>query len=166
MGDGGERAKKPWHFWILQAIVAVQVLWSLVRVVPGLAGLGAHIHEPAVLWWLIETTLVWVVSIALVLSLQRRGLRRPDIVAPITGLLWWANGLYRAISGLGQPPPPDLKGVMFENVPAESEIAGIVIVHGLLFLLVATLLLHRKSRAYLVGAPPDVAPSSNPAGLS
>ena len=50
---------------------------------------------------------------------------------------------------------------MFENVPAESEIAGLVIVQGLLFLLVATLLFHRKSRAYLVfGALPNVTPSS------
>ena len=36
-------------------IVAGQVLWSIVCVMPGLGGLGAHIHEPAVVWWLIET---------------------------------------------------------------------------------------------------------------
>jgi len=164
--DGAPRPKKPWHFWILQAIVAVQVLWSIVRIVPGLRGIAPHLREPAVIWWLVETKLVWAVSILFVLSLQRIGFRRPDIIAPVTGLLWWANGLYRAISGLGQPTPPDLKGVMFEDVPADSAIAGTVIVHGLLFALIATLLWHRKSRAYLVGAPPDVSPASNPAGAS
>ena len=141
----------------------MQVLWSIVRIVPGLAGIGGHLREPAVLLWILETLLVWAVAIALVVSLQR-GFRRSDLIAPVTGLLWWANGLYRAISSFGAPPPPDLKRVMFEDVPTASAIAGIVIVHGLLFCLVATLLWQRKSRAYLIGAPPVAASTSDPAG--
>jgi hypothetical protein len=163
---GGEPAvRKPWHLWVLQAIVAVQVVWSLVHIVPVMAGIGARLREPAALLLMLETFAAWAVAIALVVSLQR-GFRRSDIIAPVAGLFWWVNGLLRAISSLGAPPPPDLERVTFDGVPPVSQVLGMLTVHALLLWLVATLLWHEKSRAYLTGALPGAASPSKPAGAA
>ena len=108
----------------------------------------SRLHEPAVLGWLLGSLFGLAVMILLLLALER-WLRRPEIAAPAIGLLWWARGVFFAVRSFGQPPAPDLKPFLFENVPAASEAAGLIIVHGLLLWLVGSLLWHRQSRAYL-----------------
>ena len=163
---GGEPVvRKPWHLWVLQAIVAVQLVWSLIRIVPVLASIGARLHERAALLLMLETFAVWAVAIMLVVSLQR-GFRRSDVIAPVAGLFWWANGLYRAIASLGASPPHLERGTV-KAAPDLPYALGVLAVHALLFWLVATLLWHGKSRAYLTGAPPVVvSPSKNPTGAA
>ena len=146
-------AKKPWRLWILQAIATIQVVLTVVRGVPLAKAAGQHLLELAGLWWFLQIVFPVAVAVVLVLAIQRV-VRRPDIVAPVAGGIWWAYGLYGAISALGAPPPPDLKHVMFEDVPVQSEIAALVVIHGVLLFLAGSLLWHRNSRAYLAGATP------------
>jgi len=146
-------AKKPWRLWILQAIVALQVVVAGVRWIPLAKAAGKHLLELAGLWWLVQ--MLWPVALAVVLMLAiERVFRRSDIVAPVAGGIWWAWGLYGVISALGAPPPPDLKHLMYEDVPVQSEIAALVVVQGFLLWLAGSLLWHRKTRAYLAGATP------------
>ena len=140
--------EKPWRIWILQAIAALQMLGIISQLVGRLAGAASRLREPAVLGWLLGALLGLAVVILLLLALQRR-LRRPEIAAPAVGLLWWAEGVFSAARSFGRPPPPDLKRFMFDNVPAPFEVAGLVLLHGLVLWLVGSLVWHRQSRAYL-----------------
>lgn len=158
MTDPAKPIRKPWRLWILQAIATVQVLLAVVRGIPLVKAAGRHLLELAGLWWLLQMLFAVVVAIVLVLALER-AFRRSEVVAPAAGFLWWAYGLYVAISALGEAPPPDLKRVLFEDVPRASEIAGVVVVHGLLLWLAGSLRWHPPSRAYLVGATPTAAPN-------
>jgi hypothetical protein len=146
-------AKKPWRLWILQAIATLQVVLTVVRGIPLARAAGKHLLELAGLWWFLQMVFPVTVAVVLVLAIERV-IRRSDVVAPVAGGLWWAYGLYGAINALGAPPPPDLKHVMFEDVPVQSEIAALVVIHGVLLFLAGSLLWHRKSRAYLAGATP------------
>jgi hypothetical protein len=153
--------KKPWRIWILQAIAAIQMLAGARRLVTGLMSAGPHLHEPAVLWWLLESMFGLAVVVVLFAGLQR-WLRRPEIVAPAVGFLWWAMGVYVAVRSFGQPPTPEVKPFLFDNVSPGAQAGGIVIAHGLILVLVGSLLWHRPSRAYLGGVPRDGGPPSNP----
>ncbi len=148
MSETATPIKKPWGIWLLEAIAALQILTRVSRLARDLTGATSRLREPAVLGWLLGSLLGLAVLTLLLLALQRR-LRRPEIAAPAVGLLWWAQGVFFAVRSFGRPPGPDLKRFLFENVPPESEFAGLVIVHGLLLWLVGSLLWHGRTRAYL-----------------
>lgn len=148
MTDAPNRTRKPLRLWALQAIATLQIAAAVVRGIPAVKAIRAHLFQAAGLWWMLQTLLVVATCIVLVLGLER-AFRRSDLVAPAAGFVWWSCGLIGAIRSLGEPPPSDLKGLMFENVDPASEIAALVIVHGLLFWLVGSMVWHRKSRAYL-----------------
>jgi hypothetical protein len=161
--DPARPARKPWRLWVLEAIVSLQLLAAVVRGVPAVAAAGRRLLAPPGLWWLLETLFSVVVTILLVLGIERV-FRRSDVVAPAAGAFWWLNGVDGAIRSIGAPPDPDLKRFLYEGVPAASEIAALVVVHGLLLWLAGSLLWHRATRRYLAGAPPpDAAGSPGPA---
>jgi hypothetical protein len=159
-------ARKPWRLWALEAIVSLQLLAAVVRGIPAVTAAGKRLLAPPGLWWLLETLFGVVVAILLVLGVERV-FRRSDIVARVAGALWWLNGLDVAIRSIGQPPDADLKRFMFDDVPAASEIAGLVVVHGLLLWLAGSLFWHRRTRDYLSGAPSttDAGSRQLPAGM-
>jgi len=160
MSDSTKPSSKPWCLWILQLVIVVQLVVAIVRIANSWVVVRSQpFHLP---WaWVAETLAVVAVTVVLLLALQR-WLRGSAVVAPAAGAVWWLLGLGRAIQSIGAPAPPDLNGVLFENVPTASEVLGVVLVHGLLLTLVGSLFLHRATRAYLAGAPTAKASSSEP----
>ena len=61
MSETAAPIEKPWRIWTLQAIVAVQVLGRVSRLVRDLAGAASRLREPAVhglALWLVGS-LIW-----------------------------------------------------------------------------------------------------------
>jgi len=159
-------ARKPWRLWALEAIVSLQLIAAVVRGVPAVTAAGRRLFEVPGLWWLLETLFSVVVAILLVLGIERV-FRRSNVVAPVAGALLWLSGVDVAIRSIGAAPAPDLRRFMFDDVPAASEIAGLVVVHGLLLWLAGSLFWHRRTRGYLSGAPSstDAGSRPSPAGM-
>ncbi len=142
---GAQRATKPWRIWILQALVAVQLVTLVVATVSVLRSPEVQELPFSTLFWGLLRPLVAAPCItALLLSLQRLG-PKPSLVAPTLASLWWVVSVVTLVLQGANSDDPTSDDAASSSAPW----IGVAIAHLFLLWLVASTWLHGKTRAYL-----------------
>ncbi len=138
----GERTapRKPIRVSVLQALCAVQLIRTVFAVMDEFRAFGGLAEADGI--WLVWNLAWFVGVIALVLALQRL-LPRPQVVAPVLAGLWWANTVMLRVQ----------EGSFVGASSSNGGAAGAIIAELVMLWLAASLVFHRKTRAYLGGVP-------------
>jgi len=150
---------KPKRVWALQAIVGLQLIGAIVGVVRLLVTGLPQISAGELVLGLAKPIIALVLLPVLLLSLQRT-LPRPERVAPLSALAWALFTLGVWMTAVPQPLPPAFEAITFHDVTPEAARLGdfVVLAFGLgaMVWVVASLFVHRRTRAYLAGDAPDL----------
>lgn len=134
-------AGKPIRIWLLQLACVLQFVRTVVNLVGELLT-GGGLRDTADAIWLGQAVFWTGFLVALVLAVQRV-LPRPGVVAPILAGIWWVHGVYLHLQEWAAVSPPrTANAVEFGGIMAEVTMLW----------LTASLIYHRKTRAYLSGA--------------
>lgn len=148
---------KPKRVWALQAVVGLQLIGAIVGVVGLLRAGLPQISSGELLLGFAKPVVALLLLPALLLSLQRT-LPRPERVAPFLALVWALATVGASMIAVPQPLPPALDAVTFHDVTPEGTRLGNLVVEilgfGAIVWVVASLFVHRRTRAYLAGDAP------------
>jgi hypothetical protein len=144
--------RKPKRVWALQLVAGFQLMVAIAGTASVLSSGIPPVSVPALFFGFARPVLAMLLLPPLILSLQRL-LPRPDRLAPVLA----AAGAILIVAGFvfAEPRPlhPSVQALMFEDVPAEAARFGAIFTRSVafiaLFLAVASLFVHRRTRAYL-----------------
>lgn len=148
---------KPKRIWALQAVLSLQLIGAIVGIV-GVFAVGLPPLPAGELALELAKPVVGLLLLpVLLLALQRR-LPRSERVAPRLAVVWALFTLGVLILSTPKPLPPSLQSITFQGVTAEANRIGFLATRAAalsaMIWVVASLFVHRRTRAYLAGNTP------------
>jgi hypothetical protein len=144
--------RKPKRVWALQLVAGFQLIVAIAGTAAVLFSGLPRVSAPALLLGFAKPVFAMLLLPSLILSLQRR-LPQPERLAPILAATWAIFTVAAFVLAEHKPLPPAVQALTFDDVPAEVTRVVTIFIQSIAFsaLLwaVASLFVHRRTRAYL-----------------
>jgi hypothetical protein len=146
--------RKPKRVWALQLVAGFQLIVAIAGTAAVLLSGLPRVSAPALLLGFAKPVFAMLLLPPLILSLQRL-LPRPERLAPILAAIWAIFTVTAFVLAEHKPLPPGVQALSFDDVPADVARVVTICIRSIAFsaLLwaVASLFVHRRTRAYLSG---------------
>lgn len=153
--------KKPKRIWALQAVVGLQLIGAVVGVFGALMSGLPQLPTAELALGFAKPAFAFLLLPVLLLSLQRM-LPRPEHVAPALTLIWAVLTVGVWMTAVPKPLPTVLESMTFHDVTPQATRLGILATRalalGVMVWAVASLFVHRRTRAYLASDASSSAP--------